>query len=358
MKRSTLNFLFLLLVLLAVSACRPASTATTSRIPGDIVSTLGCPEAAPGMHQLVAAAQGICLLYPDSYNAVQGEDGAITLYVRSMYNNHVPLASITYTPAEGQTLEALAAQRLADYAWPDTKPESIMLGGEAAVMLDNLPGQDTNRRVVAVHDDRVYDLVIHGIGANHGTAGELAEALYDTVIASLQFIDIEPGSPMLAGPECPFAGPNLWYTNEPFGYCLLLPGAYSAVSVDPDAAEMAFYVDSVQGTDHARLFIKVTDAKGRSLEEVTMARETEIEKAVPGSDVMWSWASLLDGEPANEFRQVPGQELSRQVVTLHNGHVYTLTFLPDGPVANKAYAEMQNLYEMVMDSFSFLWQVE
>jgi len=358
MKRSTLNFLFLLLVLLAVSGCRPASTATTSRLPGDIVSTLGCPEAAPGTHQLLAAAQGICLLYPDSYNAVQGEDGTITLYVRSMYNNHVPLASIRYTPAEGQTLEALAAQRLADYAWPDTKPESIMLGGEAAVMLDNLPGQDTNRRVVAVHDDRVYDLVIHGIGANYGAAGELAEALYNTVIASLQFIDIEPASPMLAGPECPFAGPNLWYTNEPFGYCLLLPGAYSAINVDPEAAEMAFYVDSVQGTDHARLFIKVTDANGRSLEEVTLKREAEIEKAMPGSDVMWSWASLLDGEPANEFRQVPGQELSRQVVTLHNGRVYTLTFLPDGPVADKAYAEMQNLYEMVMDSFSFLWQVE
>ncbi len=358
MKQSKLNFLFLLFVLLALSACRPTRAATTSRIPGDIASTAGCPEATPDTHQLVAAAQGICLLYPDSYNAVQGEDGTITLYVRSMYNNHVPLASIRYTPAGGQTLEALAAQRLADYAWPDTKPVSLILGGEAAVMLDNLPGQDTNRRVVVVHDDRVYDLAIHGIGANYGAAGELAEALYDTIIASLQFIDIEPGSPLLAGPECPFKGANLWYTNEPFGYCLLLPGAYTASSVDPDGAEMAFYVDSVQDTAHARLFIKVTGANGRSLEEVTMKREAEIEKAVPGSDVTWSWASLLDGEPANEFRQVPGQELSRQVVTLHNGRVYTLTFFPDGPETDKAYAEMERLYEMVMDSFSFLWQVE
>jgi len=358
MKQSTLNFLFLLFVLLTVPACRPASSATTSRLPGDIVSAVGCPEATPGTHLLVAAAQGVCLLYPDSYNAVQGEDGTIMFYVRHMFNNHVPLASIKYTSAKDQTLEALAAQRLADYAWPDTKPESVMLGAEAAVMLDNLPGQDTNRRVVAVHDDRVYDLVIYGIGANYGEADELSEALYDTVIASLQFIDIEPASPMLAGPECPFAGPNLWYTNEPFGYCLLLPGTYSALSVDPEGAEMAFYVDSMQDTAHARLFIKVTDANGRSLEEVTMDREAEIEKVVPGSDVMWSWASLLDGEPANEFRQVPGQELSRQVVTLHNGHIYTLTFLPDGPVADKTYAEMQRLYEMVMDSFSFLWQVE
>lgn len=358
MKRSILNFLFLLLVLSAVPSCRPASTAATSRIPADIVSAPGCPEVTPSTYQLVAAAQGFCTLYPDSYNAVQSEDGSVMLYVRSMYNDHVPLAWITSMPSEGQTLEALAAQRLAEYAWPDTQPESIMLGGEPAVMLDNLPGQDTNRRVVAVHDDRVYDLVINGIGANYGEAGELAEALYDTVITSLQFINIEPEAPLFAGPECPFAGANLWYTNEPFGYCLVLPSAYSATSVDPDGAEIVFYVDSVQDTAHARLFIKVTDANGRSLEEVTTKREAEIEKAVPGSDVMWSWASLLDGEPANEFRQVPGQELSRQVVTLHNGRIYTLTFLPDGPEADKAYAEMGRLYEMVMDSFSFLWQVE
>lgn len=358
MKRPSLNFLLLLFVLLAVTACRPANTATTSRNPGDVVPANGCPEVTPGTYQLVAAAQGFCTLYPDSYNAVQGEDGSVMLYVRSLYNDHVPLAWITYMPSEGQTLEALAAQRLAEYAWPDTQPESIMLGGEPAVMLDNLPGQDTNRRVVAVHDDRVYDLVINGIGANYGEAGELAEALYDTVITSLQFINIEPEATLFAGPECPFAGANLWYTNEPFGYCLMLPAAYSAVSVDPDGAEMAFYVDGVQDTTHARLFIKAKEAKGRSLEEVTMEHEAEIEKAVPGSDVMWSWASLLDGEPANEFRQVPGQELSRQVVTLHNGRVYTLTFLPDGPAADETSAEMQSLYEMAMDSFSFLWQVE
>ncbi len=298
------------------------------------------------------------MLYPDSYNAVQGEDGSITLYVRSMYLNHVPVASIGYMPAKGQALEALAAQRLADYAWPETKPESIMLGGEAAVMLDNLPGQDTNRRVVTVHDDRVYDLVIHGVGANYGEAGELAEALYDTVITSLQFIDLEPDAPFLAGPECPFAGANLWYTNEPFGYCLQLPAAYYALQIDTDGAEVAFFVGSLQDTGHARLIIKVTDANGRTLEEVTMEREAEIKRTAPGSEVMWGWGSLLDGEPANDFRQVPGPELSRQVVTLHNGRVYTLTFLPDGPTADKSYDEMQRLYKMVLDSFSFLWQVE
>jgi hypothetical protein len=321
-----------------------------------MMSAAGCPVAAPGTHQLIAVAQGVCFLYPNTYNAAQSEDGAIMLYVRSMFNNHVPLGFINSTPAGGQTLEEITAQRLADYAWPETQPESIIFGGEAAVMLDNLPGQDTNRRVVAVHEDRVYDLVVHGVGANYGAAGELAEALYDTVIASLQFIDIEPNAPMFAGPECPFAGPNLWYTNEPFGYCVLLPADYTALQLDPDAAEIAFFVDSIQDKTHPRLFIRVTDASGRSLEEVTMDREAEIEKEAPGADIMWSWGSLLDGEPANEFRQVPGPELSRQVVMLHNGRLFTFTFVPDEPMNDEANAEMQSLYDLVMDSFSFLWQ--
>lgn len=37
---------------------------------------------------------------------------------------------------------------------------------------------------------------------------------------------------------------------------------------------------------------------------------------------------MLDGVPANQFDQVPGQDLSRQVVLVHNGRLYTLTFTP------------------------------
>lgn len=355
MKRTSWHFL---LFLFALVACRPPGTATTSRLPADMESAPGCLEVTPGTHQLLAPAQGICFLYPESYNAFQGEDGTITLYVRALFGSHVPLASISYSDAQGQSLEEITAQRLHDYGWPDTKPEPITLGGEAAVMLDNLPGQDTNRRVVAVHDGRVYDLVISGINANYGTAGELADALYDKVIASLQFIAVEPEAPLRAGPECPFAGANLWYTNEPFGYCLVLPADYNPLGLDVDGAEVAFYVDSIQDKTHARLFIKVTDAGDRSLEEVTMDREAKLKQAAPGSDVLWSWAALLDGEPANQFYQVPGQELSREVVVLHAGRLYTLTFVPDNPETGQTYAAMENLYEMAMDSFSFLWQEE
>jgi hypothetical protein len=91
------------------------------------------------------------------------------------------------------------------------------------------------------------------------------------------------------------------------------------------------------------------------LDEITAAKEAEIEKTIPGLDVTWSFGYMLDGVPANQFDQVPGQDLSRQLVAVHRDRLYTLTFTPDDPTAD-AYGEMQTLYDMVLDSFNFLWQ--
>ena len=219
----------------------------------------------------------------------------------------------------------MTAQRLADFAFPDTVAQAVTLGGQPASLLDNLPGQDTNRRVVAIYNDIVYDLVVSRIGTDYGAVGEQAEALYETLINSLQFIGIEPNAPLLAGPECPTPAANSTiYRNEAVGYCLLLPAGYSILEINPENTdnEMAFYVNSVQDPSHARLSIKVTEANGRSLEEITTAYENEIETAVPGYDVLWSFGLMLDGEFANQFDQVPGQDFSRQVLMVHNGRSF------------------------------------
>ena len=72
------------------------------------------------------------------------------------------------------------------------------------------------------------------------------------------------------------------------------------------------------------MFISVSDANGRNyLEDVTMEKTAEIE-AVLGEAPMWSFGYMLDGVPANQVDQVPGQDFSRQVVLIHNNHLYTL----------------------------------
>ncbi len=372
MKNKSL-FTLMLILLLALAACNPAGgtePATDTAVnPGDAVtvptetgtvsdkiSVANCAEATPGAHQLIYAAQGICFLYPDNYGVFQGEEGGLTLYVRSPLNTEAPLASISFEPLNGRS--DLVSEYLPDINLAVTTLPTVNLGSEIATVLDNLPGQDTNRRILAVHDDRVINIMIARIGAEYGAVGEQAEALSRMITDSFQFIGIEPEAPLLAGPECPEAavGTTL-FTNAEDGFCLLLPDGYAvddSLTTENGGGETAVYVDSLMDTAHARLFIAVEDAGSRSLDDITTEKEAEI-TAIMGTPAQWSFGLMLDGVPANQFDQVPGQDLSRQVVLVRNGRLYTLTFIPDDPAAD-AYADMQTLYDTVLDSFSFLRQ--
>ncbi len=357
--RSILN-MFLLFALLLLISCNAADkNETQAEIGGEKVSVAECSEAVAGLYQLVYASQGICFLYPNNYDVFQGEDGGLTLYVGSLLNTEAPIASLTFEASNNRSLEDVVAERLASFGLPVGAEQPITMGGEPAIMLDNLPGQDANRRVLTMHENLVHELMVSRIGPDYGAVGEQAEALFNQIVDSFEFIGIEPGAPLLAGPECPELVENsTLYTNEVAGYCLLLPASYHLLEVNPEAGEneIAFYVDTIQDVNHARLFIKVTDANGRSLEEVTAAHKAEIDEILPGSDVIWSFGYMLDGVTANQFDHVPGQDLGRHVVMVRDGRQYLLSFVPDDPGAGEAYAEMETLYKWVMDSFSFLWQ--
>jgi hypothetical protein len=58
-------------------------------------------------------------------------------------------------------------------------------------VLDNMPGQDTNRQVVIVHNDRLYKLNFVPVGEDYGDAYRQMEDLYTTVIHSWNFMPQE-----------------------------------------------------------------------------------------------------------------------------------------------------------------------
>ncbi|GIK56345.1 MAG: hypothetical protein HND44_06595 [Chloroflexi bacterium] len=369
-----LSLLFSLLALLLLAACRPAGgdkpAAVAENQTGVIDGTTGaetiiekvsiadCSEAVPGAHQLIDAVQGICFLYPDNYDVFQGEDGSLTLYVRSLLNTEAPLATVRLEALNGRAIQEIIPDYPSDAELAAMSLLTIELGGEQATVLDNLPGQDVNRRVIALHNGRLVDMMVARIGDEYGAVGEQAEALYQMITETFQFIGIEPEAPLLAGPECPepVVGTTL-FTNAEDGFCLLLPDGYAvddSLTTDNGGAETAVYVDSLMDSAHPRLFITVEEANGRSLNDITAEKAAEVE-AIMGSSPMWTFGLMLDGVPANQFDQAPGQDLTRQVVLVRDGRFYTLTFIPDDPEA-VAYADLQILYDTVMDSFSFLWQ--
>lgn len=373
MKHKTIFTIILLFALMFLAACNPAGgTEPVADVPeqiedggdpiseevvADKITVENCAQAEPGTHQLIYAAQGICFLYPDNYDVFQGEDGSLTLYVRSLLNTEAPLATLHFAALDGRAIQEIVPGYPSAAELATISLLTIDLGGEMATVLD-LPGQDTNRHAIAVHNEMVYDLMVARIGEEYGAVGAEAEALFNLITSTFQFIGIEPHAPLLAGPECPNLADNATlYTNEVVGYCLLLPANFAVQEINPEAMnnEMAFYVGSLQDVAHAKLFISVTDANGRTLEEITAEKQAEIE-AIMGESPLWSFGYMLDGVAANQFDQVPGQDLGRQVLMVHDGRLYTFTFVPDEAAAGDAYVEMQTLYDMVLDSFSFLWQ--
>lgn len=229
MKHKRPYFLFLMLTLLVLAACNPAGSTEpavnegdagaeqaaeptaevvadptaeveaepTAVVEADPGAADECAAAGDGTHQLIAAAQGICFLYPDTYDVAQGTDGSLTLYVGSLMNTEAPLASVRMVALDGRSIQEVIPDYPSDADLAAMSFLTIDLGGEMATVLDILPGQDTNRRVFAVHDGVVLDLMIARIGEEYGAVGEEAEALYNVITSSFQFIDVEPEAPLL-----------------------------------------------------------------------------------------------------------------------------------------------------------------
>ncbi|MAT99814.1 MAG: hypothetical protein CL608_21955 [Anaerolineaceae bacterium] len=377
MKHKKYLFLFALFTLFVLVACSPTggSEPTTEPIveptseteveqpEGELpaeeseemeeLTAADCPEAAAGTHQLIDAVQGICFLYPDNYDVIRTDDGSLTLYVKSLLNTEAPLATVHVEGVNGRTIQEIIPDYPTDAELATMSFLTVDLGGEMATVLDMLPGQDANRRIIALHNDRLVDIMIARIGEEYGEVGQQAEALYQMMTESFQFIAIDPEADLVAGPECPAASEGLvLYTNTEDGFCLLLPEKYmvdDTLSSDT-GTETAVFVESLMNASEPKLFITVEPANGRTLEDVTSEKQEEF----ADFEVMFSFGYMLDGVPANQFEQLPGQDLNRQVMLVHNDRFYTLTFVPDDPSMGDVYTEMETLYEMVMDSFSFL----
>lgn len=180
MKRILL--VLLIVVATALSACSTGGEETAGS--GD-----GCPEATEGTMLYTQESQGYCVLVPDTYQPFDSGDGNTTFVVGDLLNVSDPRLSITVTDAAGMSTEDAAARILVAFSLPEMgETLTATLDGEEAVVIDNLPGQDINRRVVVVHDGRMYDLMFSPIGPDYGEVGERTEELYQLVTESFTFL--------------------------------------------------------------------------------------------------------------------------------------------------------------------------
>jgi hypothetical protein len=137
-------------------------------------------------------------------------------------------------------------------------------------------------------------------------------------------------------------------TNEKHGYSLRYPIRYDVQY--PNEHETAIFVGSLLNVEQPRVTIEVWDAGGRTVEQVAdeLMAEIPVGFDVPRTDI------VMDGEQAVVLDNLPGQDINRQVVVVHEDHLYKMTFVPVGQEYGEVYVQMEALYATIIDSFRFL----
>lgn len=142
-----------------------------------------CPEAREGLAMVRDFNRGFCLLVPGAYTVFDTDPAGIVIAKESLLNVTEPRLAITVSAAEGRTAEQVADALVAELAGFAIQRSRAEIAGQPAVILDNMPGQDLNRRVLIVHNDRLYDLTFAPLDHTE------IEAFYQTIIADLVLVE-------------------------------------------------------------------------------------------------------------------------------------------------------------------------
>lgn len=347
----------------AATGTAPESTATADPA-ASCTDLAGLPDDKTAY---VDAAAGFCFLVPAGFTATLTNSGEVLVQTDPPGFPHprLPFATIGVKPAAGRSADQAADEVLADVqaATPDFFPERALLslGGAPAVVLDRIPAQDLSRQVFAVHAGQIYRL------AFYTTDPEMPEyeatlALYAALTDSFAFF--EPAaqgsgtgtgdSGAVGGDPCLAGEGRVSFVSEAYGYCLVYPHGFTV-------EQPAEGVTVVRGPDYSggsleplvgAVSIQVPGpAEGRSASQ--LADEAVAFYASAEQAAIERRPLELDGVPAVELNNLPGQRTYRQIIAVWNNRIYLLDFTPLGAEYGQAAADMQQLYESVLGSFNF-----
>lgn len=173
-----------------VAEVEPWASAVWSRLregaePTAAVSDNACPETREGLGMVRDYEKGFCLLAPPTHTVFEPNPDEIVLAQESLLNVTEPRVYITVTDAAGRTADAAADEVAAAFPGFEIERRVEQIAGHPATVLDNLPGQDLNRRVLIVANDRLYVLMFAPL--DH----EGMEQFYATILGDLTLIQPE-----------------------------------------------------------------------------------------------------------------------------------------------------------------------
>jgi hypothetical protein len=190
--------------------------ATTAAIPSQAVSLEGtCPTPTSGTKLLRNTEGGYCLLYPVEYST--SLPGNIIINPVSTPGGDMPgdaWMSVNMESAANRTAAQIADEQIASVGTGyNINRMDVMVDGEQAIVIDGLPGQDSTRKVLVVHNDRLYTLVFTPWYPN-ATDPTPLEHLYAMAVETFRFLTANSLGASITGVDISDMGTSFIY---PFG---------------------------------------------------------------------------------------------------------------------------------------------
>ena len=151
-----------------------------------------CPKATADTVSYVNEQEGFCLLQLLGFTVQSAVSNTVVLESPPLGENGqaVPASlTIEALPDSGaSSAEDIANERLGSAESAGVSQQPFTLGGEPAVLADQVPGDLATRQVFAVHDGTGYVLTLSPVDSSAPLAYQAAELLWKTVSASFTFI--------------------------------------------------------------------------------------------------------------------------------------------------------------------------
>jgi hypothetical protein len=193
MKTKRALILIVMAGVLIQTACRTLGTITPQSVPSQVPTLEDtCPIPTVETKLLTNAEEGYCLLYPAEYST-NVPNFIVIDPISSPAGDMLGDAwlNIAIAPASGGTAAQFADQAIAAVGEGFNITRFDMeVDGEQAVVVDGLPGQDSTRYALIVHNDRLYTLAFMPWYPNAADPTQL-ENLYTMVMDTFHFLPWE-----------------------------------------------------------------------------------------------------------------------------------------------------------------------
>ena len=124
-----------------------------------------------------------CFAYPHGFTQLTNDSQVEVIGPHSGSGPEPGLVWIDATDAQGRSAQDVAEEEV--NAFGGSPPRStVVLGGEEALVLDGMPGQDAIRKVYIVRDGLLYTLSFSPYGSDNATANAQMEMLFASVTSS------------------------------------------------------------------------------------------------------------------------------------------------------------------------------